>query len=357
MISPAMVVVAAIAYLLLLFAIAAWGDRRAAAGRSVIDSAGVYALSWGVYCYRLDLLRQRRASGGLRRRVPADLPRADAGDAARLGGAAEDGADQHGPTASPRSPTSSPSRYGKSRASRRAGDGHRRHRDRALHRAAAEGRLRQLSRLLTIREVARRPRPVARLVARQRRSTSRWLLAAFAIVFGTRHLDASERHEGMVAAIAFESRGQARRLPRGRRLRDLGALRRLRPTSARAAQAVPALPAANGLGAAGYSTMRSGSRSPCCRCWRSCSCRGSSRSWSSRTSTSSTSGKADLALSALSAGSSTSSSCRSPSAGSCFPGARRRCRHLRAVPADGRKAAPALALLAFVGGLSAPPAW
>ena len=30
-------------------------------------------------------------------------------------------------------------------------------------------------------------------------------LAAFAILFGTRHIDASERHEGMVAAIAFES--------------------------------------------------------------------------------------------------------------------------------------------------------
>jgi Na+/proline symporter/nitrogen-specific signal transduction histidine kinase len=31
------------------------------------------------------------------------------------------------------------------------------------------------------------------------------ILAAFTILFGTRHLDASERHEGMVAAIAFES--------------------------------------------------------------------------------------------------------------------------------------------------------
>ena len=30
-------------------------------------------------------------------------------------------------------------------------------------------------------------------------------LAAFTIVFGTRHLDSAERHEGMVAAIAFES--------------------------------------------------------------------------------------------------------------------------------------------------------
>jgi len=31
------------------------------------------------------------------------------------------------------------------------------------------------------------------------------LLAAFTILFGTRHLDATERHEGLVAAIAFES--------------------------------------------------------------------------------------------------------------------------------------------------------
>jgi len=38
--------------------------------------------------------------------------------------------------------------------------------------------------------------------------TAFWIavvLAVFAILFGTRHLDASERHEGMVAAIAFES--------------------------------------------------------------------------------------------------------------------------------------------------------
>ncbi len=38
--------------------------------------------------------------------------------------------------------------------------------------------------------------------------TAFWMalvLAVFTILFGTRHLDASERHEGMVAAIAFES--------------------------------------------------------------------------------------------------------------------------------------------------------
>jgi Na+/proline symporter/signal transduction histidine kinase len=32
-----------------------------------------------------------------------------------------------------------------------------------------------------------------------------WLLALFAIIFGIRHLDATEHHEGLVAAIAFES--------------------------------------------------------------------------------------------------------------------------------------------------------
>lgn len=45
---PALVVGAAFAYLLLLFAIAAWADRRAAAGRSVVANGWVYALSMGV---------------------------------------------------------------------------------------------------------------------------------------------------------------------------------------------------------------------------------------------------------------------------------------------------------------------
>jgi signal transduction histidine kinase len=41
-----------------------------------------------------------------------------------------------------------------------------------------------------------------------REDTALWvamILAAFTIVFGTRHLDAAEHHQGMVAAIAFES--------------------------------------------------------------------------------------------------------------------------------------------------------
>src|SRR6516225_10523917 len=41
---------AAAAYMVLLFAIASFGDRRAAAGRSIINSSVVYALSLAVYC-------------------------------------------------------------------------------------------------------------------------------------------------------------------------------------------------------------------------------------------------------------------------------------------------------------------
>src|SRR5678815_1549769 len=49
----------------------------------------------------------------------------------------------------------------------------------------------------------------AQAVARtMREDTALWvalILAAFTIAFGTRHLDAAEHHQGMVAAIAFES--------------------------------------------------------------------------------------------------------------------------------------------------------
>jgi len=50
------------------------------------------------------------------------------------------------------------------------------------------------------------PTKVAALSTRQ--DTALWvalILAAFTIAFGTRHLDAAEHHQGMVAAIAFES--------------------------------------------------------------------------------------------------------------------------------------------------------
>src|SRR6185503_5167766 len=44
------IIVAALAYLALLFGIAYWGDRRAIAGRSLIRSPIVYTLSLAVYC-------------------------------------------------------------------------------------------------------------------------------------------------------------------------------------------------------------------------------------------------------------------------------------------------------------------
>ncbi|MBE0547436.1 MAG: histidine kinase, partial [Rubrivivax sp.] len=50
MLSPTLVIGTSLAYLLLLFAVAAFGDRRAAAGRSIVGNAWAYALSMAVYC-------------------------------------------------------------------------------------------------------------------------------------------------------------------------------------------------------------------------------------------------------------------------------------------------------------------
>ena len=50
MLPAPLVIGVSFAYLLLLFAVAYWGDLRAAQGRSVISSPWVYALSMAVYC-------------------------------------------------------------------------------------------------------------------------------------------------------------------------------------------------------------------------------------------------------------------------------------------------------------------
>ena len=62
-----LVIAAAFGYLLALFALAAWADKRAAAGRSVIGNAWVYALSLGVYCSAWTYFGSvgRAADGGL----------------------------------------------------------------------------------------------------------------------------------------------------------------------------------------------------------------------------------------------------------------------------------------------------
>ena len=50
MLSSTVVIGASFAYLVLLFAVAWFGDKRAAQGRSIIASPWVYALSMAVYC-------------------------------------------------------------------------------------------------------------------------------------------------------------------------------------------------------------------------------------------------------------------------------------------------------------------
>lgn len=67
MIAPAWVIGSAFAYLLLLFAIASYGDRRAAQGRSLIANPWVYSLSLAVYCTAWTYFGSvgRAASGGV----------------------------------------------------------------------------------------------------------------------------------------------------------------------------------------------------------------------------------------------------------------------------------------------------
>src|SRR5512144_2811778 len=67
MVSGAWVVAVAFAYLLLLFAVASFGDRRARQGRSIIGNPWVYALSMAVYCSAWTYFGSvgRAASGGV----------------------------------------------------------------------------------------------------------------------------------------------------------------------------------------------------------------------------------------------------------------------------------------------------
>jgi len=67
MLSPALVIASSFAYLLLLFAVAYWADRRAQTGRSVIANPWTYALSLAVYCTAWTYFGSvgRAASGGV----------------------------------------------------------------------------------------------------------------------------------------------------------------------------------------------------------------------------------------------------------------------------------------------------
>lgn len=201
MISSSIVIAASFLYVLLLFAVAWFGDKRAAEGRSIIASPWVYALSMAVYCtawtyfgsvgraantgmwflpiYLGPMLAMILAWIVLRKMIRI-------AKTYRITSIADFIA----------------SRYGKSRM------------------------LASLVTLITVVGIV--PYIALQLKAissgyailttplgAPRPEMGLWLgdstlyialaLAGFTIIFGTRHLDTTERHEGMVAAIAFES--------------------------------------------------------------------------------------------------------------------------------------------------------
>ena len=199
--SPQLVVGISFGYLALLFAVASYGDWRAARGRSIVGNAWVYALSMAVYCTAWTYFGSvgRAASSGvwflpiylgptlamalawlvLRKMIRISRNNRITSIADFIG-----------------------SRYGKSPM------------------------LAGLVTLITVVGIvpyialqlkavsggyALLTTPLGESLVRQ----GPWwgdntlyfalALAGFTMVFGARHLDASERHEGMVAAIAFES--------------------------------------------------------------------------------------------------------------------------------------------------------
>ncbi len=200
MLPVSLVVVASFAYLLMLFGIAAWGDRRARQGRSVIGNAWVYALSIGVYCTAWTYFGSvgRAADAGvwfLPIYLGPTLAMVLAGVVLRkivriarthrLTSIADFIASRHGKSPSLAALVTLIAVVGIVPYM-------------ALQlKAVASG-----FELLTGTEGL-----PARLEPWWRDSTLyvALVLAGFTMIFGTRHLDATERHEGLVAAIAAES--------------------------------------------------------------------------------------------------------------------------------------------------------
>jgi Na+/proline symporter/nitrogen-specific signal transduction histidine kinase len=191
------------AYLGLLFAIAWWADRRAARGRSISSHPTVYALSLAVYCTAWTFYGSvgRAAADGIGF-LPIYLgptlvallwgslltKMVRVGKAQRITSIADFIA----------------SRYGKSQ-----GLGG------LVTVIAVVGvvpyislQLEAIARTFTILvhyPQVQQPAPLLRPFWQDTAFIVALLLAAFTILFGTRQLEASERHEGMVAAVAFES--------------------------------------------------------------------------------------------------------------------------------------------------------
>ncbi|MDP2005041.1 MAG: sensor histidine kinase [Rubrivivax sp.] len=200
MLTPSLVLGASFAYLLLLFVVAWWADGRATAGRSVIGNAWVYALSMAVYCTAWTYFGSvgRAASGGvwflpiylgpmlamvlawsvLRKMVRISRTY-------RITSIADFVA----------------SRYGKSPLL--AG---------LVTLITVVGIVPYIA--LQLKAIASGYAVLTTELGTPLARADWWqdgtfymalALAGFTMVFGTRHLDGTERHEGMVAAIAFES--------------------------------------------------------------------------------------------------------------------------------------------------------
>ena len=201
MLSPVWVIGASLAYLLLLFGVAWYGDRRASQGRSIIANPWTYALSLGVYCTAWTYFGSvgRAASGGvwflpiylgptlamvlgwmvLRKMIRIAKTLRITSIADFIG-----------------------SRYGKSPLL--AG---------LVTLIAVVGIVPYIA--LQLKAVSAGYGLLTTPVASAASGQPLWMqdsafyvalvLAGFTMVFGARHLDATERHEGMVAAIAFES--------------------------------------------------------------------------------------------------------------------------------------------------------
>ncbi|MBL8704886.1 MAG: histidine kinase, partial [Rhodospirillales bacterium] len=204
MLYPAVILAAAFGYLCLLFAIAYWGDKRADAGRSLVANPYIYALSIAVYCTAWTFYGSvgRAAASGmdfltiylgptlvfalcwfvLRKIVRISK-------ANRITSIAD----------------FISARYGKSQmlgglVTVIAVVGIVPYISLQLKAVAASFNV-----LLSYPDIVM-PGSVSTIPMFQ--DTALYValvLAAFSILFGTRHIDASEHHEGMVAAIAFES--------------------------------------------------------------------------------------------------------------------------------------------------------
>jgi Na+/proline symporter/nitrogen-specific signal transduction histidine kinase len=194
-----LVLVLSLGYLLALFAVASWGDRRADAGRSVIGNSWIYTLSLAVYCTAWTFYGSvELAAGSGLAFLPVYL----------------------GPTivcllltflvhkilkiAKAYGITSIAdfiaARYGKS--SLLAG---------LVSVMAVVSLIPYIA--LQLKAVAASIAVITGLPGTQATTVAgietallvALVMASFAILFGTRHIDATEHHEGMVLAIAFES--------------------------------------------------------------------------------------------------------------------------------------------------------